>query len=124
MAELPSLDRPCDGLAFAANGRLLAGAYYGGVRVWDVDGRHDVAELCLPGVPLRHVSVSGDGQYLAASGFGPSIWVWHLAKQERPTVIHTDGSVVSLAMAPVGHALAAVTRSGHLVLWRLPKTKS
>ncbi|MEV5957860.1 hypothetical protein AB0M11_29545 [Streptomyces sp. NPDC051987] len=91
-------------VAFAADGTRLAVASDGGVRVWDTDSGHRLADLAGAGV--RHLAVTADGTSLAAAG-PDGVTVWRLGAPGLPVLRQPvpGGTVTGLAWAADGSGL-------------------
>jgi WD40 repeat protein len=76
IAQPPSEERIWDA-DVSPDGRLLAGAYTDGVRLWDLGQSDQVA--CLPGRDWRAAKFTRDGTALIVSG-GPGLWRWPIAR--------------------------------------------
>jgi len=64
------------------DGRLLAGAYHDGVRLWDLAQGQQVA--CLPGGDWWAAKFARDGTGLIVSG-GAGLWRWPMAPDQSAT---------------------------------------
>src|SRR5262249_31594780 len=113
-----------NGLAFSADGRLLAtnnNPY--GVQVWDLDAPGGEVRLkqALPN-PGELPTFSPDGQTLATAYFSQEIRLWDLAtgKQRVALALPDPSSMVRLlAYAPDGKTLAATILDGRTFVWDL-----
>jgi WD40 repeat protein len=114
--QLPN-DGQAGSAAFSPDGKLLAVGCWGpgGVLVWDLASRRQVAQL-TPAYGYR-VQFSPDGTLLAA-GLGKMVQLWDTATWQ-PAGAFTDhpAEVLSFAFAPDGWALAVGTADGTLCLW-------
>jgi WD40 repeat protein len=85
-------------LAFAPDGsRLVVGSTSGWVTMWDVATCQLADEIAALNAPLESLSISPDGQHLAATGNDGSIWMRRLPTQAahtRPRLLPTGNSVI------------------------------
>jgi hypothetical protein len=113
-----------NGLAFNADGTLLAAAYRnGGAVVWDPDkSNKDV--LC----PLRPTGgnsgaygVAFSGKFLAIAGGDKAVHLWDVSQQGCPAipekVFHRADIVFGVAFSPNGKLLAAASGDGTVAVW-------
>jgi WD40 repeat protein len=67
-------------VAYSPDGRTLAAAASdGSVRVWSSEGGEPI-EL-LVDAPLSELEFVDGGRRLAAAGYGPTIWLWHIGAE-------------------------------------------
>jgi WD40 repeat protein len=92
------------GLAFSSNARYLAVGNAGGVEVRDLDGDHLLFERHTG--PLRSVSISGDGKYVAAGVQNAALLFSSPDGNEVLSVKH-QGLVHSVAVSADGRYLAS-----------------
>ncbi|MFF7792940.1 WD40 repeat domain-containing protein [Streptomyces sp. NPDC007991] len=126
--RLPGLDGAGSSVAYAPDGRTLAGGGHDGtVRLWDTGGSR------VLGRPLRlgtdrvgAVAFAPAGRdLLAATGEGGVIRLWDTRDREhpralgRPLVSHGGENIVSAAFAPGGRTLATAGDDGTVRLWDL-----
>jgi len=110
--------------AFAPNRKMVAaGIRYGGVRVWDVEEKKEVAALTAHAGETWAVAFTPDGKLLASGGGDwnkpGEIRLWEVGTwRERATLQHT-GEVLCLAVAPDGRSLAAGSWDRTVRIWDL-----
>jgi WD40 repeat protein len=111
-------------LAYAPDGKTLAAAGLGWLRILDADsGREIAAQDGLPGGWVRDLAFSADGARLALLyEYTPStaLPVWDLASREwQELSFETYGTPLSLAFSPDGAGLALGTDLGRVELFDL-----
>jgi WD40 repeat protein/serine/threonine protein kinase len=108
---------PVMSLSFSADGqKLLAGFYYGFVRVWDLTRQN--RDLVFDGGDhqIRGVTISPDGQTIYAAG--AHVLAWDVSSQReifsfRPRQLNYHGCSVS----PDGRRLAVGAGDGTITIW-------
>ncbi len=96
-----------ESVAFSPDGRLLASASYGEIKLWEVATGREVLTLRGHTDWVRSVAFSPDGRLLA-SGSYKEIKLWEVAtgREVRTLTGHTD-DVNSVAFSPDGRLLAS-----------------
>jgi WD40 repeat protein len=125
-----------NGIAYSADGSLLAAAYRGsGAVVWYVGTREEkcplerrntavAARSILPPAAAGStysVAFAPDGRTLAVAE-GNSVRLWDLAKPGCPTlpqVFRQDDEVFSVALSPVDNLLATASGNGVVAVWKI-----
>ncbi|GAP50127.1 hypothetical protein [Streptomyces azureus] len=123
--RLPGHDGTGSSVAYAPDGRTLAGGGHDGtVRLWDTGGRPLGAPLRLGTDRVGAVAFAPAGRdLLAATGDGGVIRLWDVRDREhprtlgRPLVSHDEENIVSAAFAPDGRTLATAGDDGTVRLW-------
>lgn len=123
-------------LAFAPDGKTLAIAYNGGVRLWDVATRKLRSELELAnGDKLwpNSLAFSPDGKAVAVCNYTGTVTVWDVASGKAKARLQHDESqsACCLAFAPDGTTLAVglgprnavYFKSCDIVLWDVAAAK-
>lgn len=123
-------------LAFAPDGKTLAIAYNGGVRLWDVATRKLRSELELAnGDKLwpDGLAFAPDGKTVAVCNYRGTVTVWDVASGKVKARLRHDESqsACCLAFAPDGTTLAVglgprnavYSKSGDIVLWDVAAAK-
>jgi eukaryotic-like serine/threonine-protein kinase len=107
------------GVAFRADGRLLASASSDRtVRIWDVDAAKCVDVLTGNTDQVYSVAFHPDGTRLASAGRDRAVWLWDLAT--GLDVARLDGHanyVFSLAFSPNGTSIVSGSGDGTVRLW-------
>ena len=107
------------GLAFSADGRLLASASSDrSVRVWDVPNATCVAVLAGHTDQVYSAAFHPDGKRLASGGRDRAVWLWDLAT--GLDVARLDGHtnyIFSLAFSPDGKSIVSGSGDGTVRLW-------
>ena len=112
---------PCSAAAWSPDGKLLAVAVPGRLRVLR-DGVHEVTELALSGRPIAcpAVAFSPDGKVLAAVDYGGLVRMWStVGWAPRLPLEGRQISVRSIAFSPAGKVLAVGGDDGTVKIWQV-----
>jgi WD40 repeat protein len=115
-------------IPFSGDGRTLACSGCDGVRLWDVKSRtalpllQDYRRGGTNAVGGPHVAISSNGSIVAAPGRSGTLLLWHVRTRRAPLLLHTGGSVNSVAFSPDDRTLAAGLDTG-MQLWNVPQRK-
>jgi len=115
-------------LAVAPDGKTLATGDQDGIRIWDLQRRHDCPLLDLVGKEIHKgaghataifaLDYSPDGKMLAAAGDEPCGHLWDVARDKVLCSIDSEqDSVASVAFAPDGKMLAFGGKDGKVQRW-------
>jgi WD40 repeat protein len=106
-------------LAYSPDGRWLASAGGGTVRLWQGDATEDqpVRKWTVPG-PVACLAFSPDGEALAVGTDGGRVYVWPTRREGRTASAALHRSPVrGVAFFPGGHLLASGSTDGTVKLW-------
>lgn len=104
--------------AFTPDGAVVSAGHDGKLRVWDVDGGEQTAELPAPtgrdeDPTVRLVDVSGDGTSVVGSRrFPDSATVWDLTDRRIVSDIRPVGGAVTASWSPDGRSLVVAGEDG------------
>jgi WD40 repeat protein len=110
------------GLAFSADGRILAASglsqrpFGFGVRRWDVGSGEELPFLMSDAGNVNTLAFSPDGCTLAAVNRGYTVHLWDLATGRERLVLAPGAEVRSMAFSPSGHILVT-GGSCSVILW-------
>src|SRR5262249_44712233 len=111
-----------NGLAFSADGRLLAAAYRrSGVVVWDVSGGPTKLRCPLRGSTGAY-GVAFSGATLAVAGGDRAVHLLNLSLDGCPAVtpvFRRSDIVFGVAFSPDGKLLAAASGDGTVAVWNI-----
>jgi WD40 repeat protein len=118
-AQLYTMNSSAGAIAWAPNGRYLAGADGASVRVWYVETGKQIYVLNGHTRAIRTLAYSPDGQYLATGGDDQTVRIWRPNTGEFACMLvgHT-APVTSLSWAPGATALVSGGFDG-VRMWRL-----
>lgn len=107
-----------NGIAFSGDGRTLAAATSGAVRLWDVSTRTAVGAMPVT-TPVSALAFSPDAKTLATADRGATIRLWNVRTQAMPPVSGHTGSVNTVAYSPDGRTVATAGDDHTVQLWDL-----
>jgi WD40 repeat protein len=121
---LTGFDIGVHSVSFSPDGRLLAAASRGAVRIWEQGTWREMRPFELPDPwVVGCVAFSPDGQLLAASA-GSSIYVWNVGTRELATTIRETSllGLDAIAFSPDSKRLASAgilkgTHTIHIWIW-------
>lgn len=109
--------KTCVAVAMSPDGRHLAAALDWGVKIFDLERRHELFELKHRGT-VHAISYSPDGSSIATGSWDQTVKLWDAATgRERAVFKWPIGRVYCLAYAPDGLRLAAGGDLGAVVVW-------
>lgn len=105
-------------IAFGPEGKRLAVGDDQGVHLWDWTAQKKTTTLTELKRPAVKLSISADGQSLAAlADDGTSLRLWDLKDNRSRRQINHPGRVAALALSPNGKLLATTGTDGKVHLW-------
>ena len=115
-----SAGRAAAAAAFSPDGRILATAVDGGIRLWDTATRQQVGTPMTAGpAPAYAVAFSPDGRTLATAGADGTVRLWDVATQQEIGSPMTAGPdpLDAVAFSPDGRTLATASGNGAARSW-------
>jgi WD40 repeat protein len=113
--------RPCTVLAYAADGKTLAGVVGPGIHLWDTS-TGAVRELAGHTDEVRSIAFFPDGRRLLSGGKDGAVRLWDVTSGEQRGLFEWGiGFINAVAVAPDGKTAAAGGNKGNLVLWDIDK---
>jgi len=109
--------------AFSPNGRLFAGANWGGfARLWETATQREVSSFRGFVGGVHSVAFSPDGKRMATGSDGKqAVKLWDLESYQELLTLEGKGSeFLSSAFSPDGNVLGSMNDHGLLHLWRAP----
>ena len=110
-------------VALAPDGRYVASAHTGNIRIWDRRTGEERHRLIGSQNTMGHIALafSPDGTTLAASGHGRSLNLWDTVTwAPRRVVEGYSATVDDAAFSPDGQLLATACGDGKIQLWNVP----
>jgi WD40 repeat protein/MinD-like ATPase involved in chromosome partitioning or flagellar assembly len=124
-AVLEGHDLDVNGLAFTADGSILASASGDmSVRLWKMRGRQLIAKLEGHTGDVAAVAFSPDGTTLATGSWDTLIRLWDVAARNPTGTLRGHmGAVTSLAFHPAGRLIASAGWDKNVLLWDMVSKK-
>src|SRR5262245_12528765 len=107
-------------VALSPDGKLLlTSSLDGTLRLWDLATGRTLRKVEKTGLGFRVLSFAPHGKEVAAAGDGlpNGVALWDLKVGKRMCALGSGTSVIAVAFAPGGKALASRTRGGRVHLW-------
>jgi WD40 repeat protein len=117
-AHLQGHTEPVWGITFSPDGKTLAaGSRDGTVKLWEVATW--LVRITLHGHTdwVRSVVFLGDGGELLSAAIDGTLVLWNLAEVQGRTFGEPESSCWTMAVAPNGKLLAAVSQDGSISIW-------
>ncbi len=114
--QLEGTTGPIYSLAWSPDGRVLASAGYGQVKLWNGVTRKEIATLEGHTSYVWGLAWSPDGSTLATASQDGSVKLWDSTSWKNTAVLHT-GWVFCVAWSPDGKYLLTGTESGKPQVW-------
>lgn len=118
LEHIPSGSAPSivTSVAFSPDGKSLATAGYGSVKLWDIDNHTEMATLQHEDW-VSAIVFSPDGQRLAAVD-GKQIKIWNIQKQQIIAGLEDDAHWIgAVAFSPNSQTFVGAGAEGHITLW-------
>jgi WD40 repeat protein len=115
-----SAGRAAAAAAFSPDGRILATAADGSIRLWDTATRQQIGTPMTAGPgPAHAVAFSPDGRTLATAGADGTARLWDVATEQQIGTPMTAGpdTLYAVAFSPDGRTLATVSGDGTARAW-------
>ncbi len=111
LAKLDVPDGPIFSLDWSPDGRMLAAASYGKIRLWDAAGQKETAALAGHTHFIWGLAWSPDGSTLASAGQDGTVKLWDSAHWRNPANLAIGAWSFCVAWSPDGKRLAVGTSS-------------
>ncbi len=113
------------GLAFSADGRLLAAASDDHtVRLWEAETGRALHTIAAHTEKVQAVAFSPDGLRVASAGADAVVKVWDVVSgQELLSLAGHIGTVYDVAFSPDGRLLVSAGQDGTVKVWVAPSTR-
>jgi RNA polymerase sigma factor (sigma-70 family) len=117
-----------DAFSFSGDGKRLATAHMGAVRLWDVASGKEITSRDGHYARIEAVAVSPDGRLVASGGYDQVIQLWDMAtgKPVRKLFYPPQDHIFALAFSPDSQTLASSatgTRDPSIRLWEVASGK-
>jgi WD40 repeat protein len=108
-------------LLFSPDGRYLAVADAGAVRLWELPGGKEVRRFVGPQALLDALAFSPNGELLAAHTEGGEVWLWEVATGTALSRLPLgDGCTISaMCFTPDGKGLACAEADANVLVWNV-----
>jgi hypothetical protein len=121
--EFPAHGDAVTDVELSPDGRLVASATFGEIRIFDLRRGEPVHTLRIPDV--QTVAFSPDGRRLASGGKREEIYLWDVASGQpmaslKSESAFSDRQILRIAFLPDPRGLVSGATEGKIRLWRLP----
>jgi WD40 repeat protein len=109
------------GLAFAPDGKTLAGACLDGtIRLWDPDSGKEMSVLKGHTERVIGIAFTPDGKTLASSSYDHTVRLWDVETgHEKARLAAHLNAVQRLGFTPDGKRLATASADGSIAIWKI-----
>lgn len=118
----PPIEETVVAVSFAPDGKHLATARQGAVRLFDIESGEQITELSHDGTVVD-VAYSPNGNILASASADGRLRIWSLESEAIVRTMLHDGAVRALAFSPNGRQLASVSIDGSARTWSVATGK-
>ena len=107
-------------ITFSPNGTdIWTASDMGKINKWEIKNKLDVVRITENEGPIRMISVSPDGQFIAAVGFGKTVRVWAASNGKEVARLPHEFLVASIGFIEGSKFLATTTKNGELKIWQI-----
>jgi WD40 repeat protein len=103
-------------LAYSADGRRLAGAAPGAIRIWDAADRKELHSFAGPASIVTGLAFHPDGRQLATTSGDGLLTLWDIDAGKQIHTLHTS-AIICVAYSPDGRRLASGGGDNTVQIW-------